>query len=38
LEEVAVEIVRYLGELLAHRPIPKPGLVLAPTLMVRSTS
>jgi DNA-binding LacI/PurR family transcriptional regulator len=38
LEEVAVEIVRYLGGLLAHRPIPEPGLVLTPTLMVRSTS
>jgi LacI family transcriptional regulator len=38
LEEVAVEIVRYLGGLLAHRPIPEPGLVLTPTLMVRATS
>lgn len=38
LEEVAVEIVGYLGELLAHRPIPQPGCVLTPTLMVRSTS
>ncbi len=26
LEEVAVEVVRYLGELLAHRPIPDLGL------------
>ena len=26
LEEVAVEIVRYLGALLAHRPLPEPGL------------
>ena len=25
LEQVAVEVVRYLGELLAHRPIPEPG-------------
>ena len=38
LEEVAVQIVRYLGELLAHRPIPEPGLVLPPTLIVRATS
>ena len=32
LEQVAVEVVRYLGELLAHRPIPEPGCVLTPTL------
>jgi DNA-binding LacI/PurR family transcriptional regulator len=38
LEEVAVEIVRVLGELLAHRPIPASGLVLTPTLIVRATS
>jgi DNA-binding LacI/PurR family transcriptional regulator len=38
LEQVAVEVVRYLGELLAHRPIPEPGRVLAPTLSVRATS
>ena len=38
LEQVAVEVVRYLGELLAHRPIPERGCVLAPTLRVRSTS
>jgi DNA-binding LacI/PurR family transcriptional regulator len=38
LEDVAVEIVRYLGELLAHRPIPVRGLVLAPTLSVRATT
>ena len=38
LEQVAVEVVRYLGELLAHRPIPEPGCVLTPTLRVRSTS
>ena len=32
LEQVAVEVVRYLGELLAHRPIPELGCVLTPTL------
>jgi DNA-binding LacI/PurR family transcriptional regulator len=38
LEQVAVEVVRYLGDLLAHRPIPEPGRVLVPTLSVRATS
>jgi DNA-binding LacI/PurR family transcriptional regulator len=38
LEQVAVEVVRYLDELLAHRPIPEPGRVLVPTLNVRATS
>ncbi len=38
LEQVAVEVVRYLGELLTHRPIPEPGCVLAPTLSVRQSS
>ena len=38
LEEVAVEVVRYLGELLAHRPIPTLGSVLTPTLRIRATS
>ncbi len=38
LEQVAVEVVRLLGELLAHRPIPHQGTVLAPTLTVRATS
>src|SRR6187200_2513468 len=38
LEQVAVEVVRYLGELLRHRPIPERGLVLTPTLSVRETS
>ena len=38
LEQVAVEVVRYLGELLAHRPIPDLGCVLTPTLRVRRTS
>ena len=38
LEEVAVELVRLLGELLAHRPIPDPGTMLTPTLSVRATS
>jgi LacI family transcriptional regulator len=38
LEQVAVEVVRYLGELLAHRPIPEPGCVLVPTLSVRQST
>jgi LacI family transcriptional regulator len=38
LEQVAVEVVRYLGELLAHRPIPELGCVLTPTLRVRQSS
>jgi DNA-binding LacI/PurR family transcriptional regulator len=38
LEEVAVELVRLLGELLAHRPIVGPGTLLAPTLSVRDTT
>jgi len=38
LEEVAVELVRQLGELLAHRPIPGHGTMLTPTLSVRATS
>jgi DNA-binding LacI/PurR family transcriptional regulator len=38
LEEVAVDVVRRLGELLAHRPIPEPGCILTPTLSVRDTS
>ena len=38
LEEVAVEVVRYLGDLLSHRPIPDEGCVLAPTLSVRASS
>ena len=38
LEQVAVEVVRYLGELLAHRPIPEPGRVLTPTLVVRDST
>lgn len=38
LEQVAVEIVRCLGDLLAHRPIEHPGRTLAPTLSVRATS
>jgi DNA-binding LacI/PurR family transcriptional regulator len=38
LEQVAVEVVRYLDELLAHRPIPEPGRVLSPTLRVRATT
>jgi DNA-binding LacI/PurR family transcriptional regulator len=38
LEQVAVEVVRFLEDLLAHRPIEDPCLVLAPTLSVRATS
>jgi DNA-binding LacI/PurR family transcriptional regulator len=38
LEEVAVEIVSYLGELLAHRPIRELGCTLTPTLSVRASS
>jgi DNA-binding LacI/PurR family transcriptional regulator len=38
LEQVAVEVVRFLGELLAHRPISDLGCVLTPTLSVRATS
>jgi DNA-binding LacI/PurR family transcriptional regulator len=38
LEQVAVEVVRFLGDLLAHQPIAEPSLVLAPTLSVRATS
>jgi len=38
LEQVAVEVVRYLGRLLQHRPIVEPGCVLAPTLSVRDSS
>jgi DNA-binding LacI/PurR family transcriptional regulator len=38
LEQVAVEIVRYLGDVLAHRPVEKQGLILAPTLSVRGST
>ena len=38
LEQVAVEVVRFLGELLAHRPIVEPGCVLTPSLRVRASS
>jgi DNA-binding LacI/PurR family transcriptional regulator len=38
LEQVAVEVVRFLGELLGHRPIADPGCVLTPTLSVRASS
>jgi DNA-binding LacI/PurR family transcriptional regulator len=38
LEQVAVELVGFLGDLMAHRPIPEPGKVLTPTLSVRETS
>jgi hypothetical protein len=35
---VAVEIVELLGSLLTHKPIQEPGKLLAPTLVVRSSS
>lgn len=38
LEQVAVEIVRYLGDLLHHRPITEVGCTLTPTLSVRDSS
>lgn len=38
LEQVAVEIVNLLGQLLTHKPIDEPGLLLAPTLSVRGSS
>ena len=38
LEQVAVEIVRLLGERLSHRPVAERGCLLAPTLSVRDTS
>ncbi|HET9861297.1 MAG TPA: LacI family DNA-binding transcriptional regulator [Nocardioidaceae bacterium] len=38
LEQVAVEIVRLLGQRLAHKPIEQRGCLLTPTLTVRGTS
>jgi LacI family transcriptional regulator len=38
LEQVAVEIVKHLGDLLAHRPIAELGRTLTPTLSVRATT
>ncbi len=38
LEDVAVEIVKHLGDLLAHRPIAEPGRTLTPTLSVRDST
>ncbi len=38
LEEVAVQVVGLLRERLAHRAPPDPGVVLAPTLVVRGSS
>ncbi|HEY7720184.1 MAG TPA: LacI family DNA-binding transcriptional regulator [Pedococcus sp.] len=38
LEQVAVEIVRALEGLLAHPPVAKPGVLLAPTLAIRGSS
>jgi DNA-binding LacI/PurR family transcriptional regulator len=38
LEQVAVEIVGYLGDLLAHRRIDEPGRILTPTLVVRGST
>ena len=38
LEQVAVDIVNLLDKLLSHKPIEEPGLLLAPTLVVRGSS
>jgi DNA-binding LacI/PurR family transcriptional regulator len=38
LEQVAVEVVGYLGDLLAHRSITEQGKILTPTLSVRESS
>ncbi|HET7387798.1 MAG TPA: LacI family DNA-binding transcriptional regulator [Nocardioidaceae bacterium] len=38
LEQVAVEIVRSLGDLLAHKQIAEQGRILVPTLSVRASS
>lgn len=38
LEQVAVEIVKALEGLLAHPPVTRPGVLLAPTLAIRGTS
>lgn len=38
LEQVAVEIVKHLGDLLAHRPLTELGRTLSPTLSVRATT
>ena len=38
LEQVAVEIVKHLGDLLAHRPLTELGRTLVPTLSVRATT
>lgn len=38
LEQVAVEVVRALGCVLTHQPLPEPGQLLSPTLSVRATS
>ena len=38
LEDVAVEVVRCLQDLLAHRPVRDPDRVLAPRLSVRASS
>lgn len=38
LEQVAVEIVRLLGDRLSHRPVAELGCILTPTLSVRETT
>jgi DNA-binding LacI/PurR family transcriptional regulator len=38
LERVAAEILRLLGDRLAHRPIEEPGCILTPDLSVRGTT
>jgi DNA-binding LacI/PurR family transcriptional regulator len=38
LEQVAVEIVRLLGDRLAHRPVARLGCILTPSLSVREST
>jgi DNA-binding LacI/PurR family transcriptional regulator len=38
IEQVAIEIVRLLGDRLSHRPITQPSCILSPTLTVRGSS
>jgi LacI family transcriptional regulator len=38
LEQVAAEVVRCLGDLLAHRRVERQGTTLTPTLSVRQTT
>jgi len=38
LEQVAVEVVRHLGDLLSHKPIREMGKMLTPSLKLRASS